>query len=745
MKNCFILWLIIGLFSSLLPVHTNANDIDPSKYYYIHADTVKTHVGYLRVDSTLTDHVLVDNVKGDYALWRFELSDTTISYDNYYIINAVTGDTLAFDLPTTGDEPAVIQPNAMLSVWFDLFTDDAKPDTLITYSDVPEKYYLTFDYDNVVQLSTNTTALNKILFRAEQRPDFDDKAGVVLDSARVYKIKYLTGTKKNTFAGFDYDGASMYLDTVFVNVPDGQFIVNRSNTRSLISRALSAGPTDTIFYLYDLSGNLRPDIYLYNNRDTVEIIPITDTGLQIKNPYLGYKYITEDESKDYCYYFSCSAPDSLKGRILGADTAVMLLAKCDTGKCDTALFILDIIYERQGAAIDQIVSLQKQVYRLRSIPDTTLFMSEESPVKMTNTTAFAASFYIKESQFAGEYYLVRAFNSSNMLIIDKDKRLIQVPKYSSDTTLFKIQQLVRPPIILPDHYTYLKQFPESKGKGFYEFMIEDTVSSKIKMLTKDFYDYAALGLEGESMLRAGSYTPYDLQLWTDTAIGYVTNVNKPSFYIVNNADTTSAGANNFYIQGYFLHVMDSTMLASHNDYVVHIDGNEYNRLNFVSAKRTAYNQLTLATGKIINNTPAINEYRFYFQETDDDPYKYYLVTEEGLGDGRRSNLSGYLSAKNDTLYVGPRKNALKIAIRGSTVSNEFVPPLQVMPEQEITIVGGNGQIDIFNAAGQQVSVYNLIGRQLAQQSLTANHETIPIESGILIVKVGTVTQKVICY
>ena len=741
MKNCFMLWLLVGLIGSWAPFHTQAIDIDPTKYYYINVDTAAVHAGYLRVDSIQKEQLLVDDVKGDYALWRFERWDDNAGPPDdasYYIINVMTNYTLAFDIPATGDEPAMIQSGAPLSVWVDLFTDDARLDSFITYSDVPEKYYLTCDKGEV-KISPDTTTLHKLLFRVEQRPDFPEKVSVAFDSTMVYKIKYLTGAKRNTFVGVDYDEGMLYLDSVYVNVPDGQFIVNRLNTRSLISRTLTARETDTIFYCFDLSGNLRPDKYLYNYIDTVEVIPVEDMGNQIKNPYLGYKYIAENEQGVYCYYFTCAAPDSLKGRILGAGTDVVLLPKCDTEKCDTATFLLDVIYTIEGAAIDQIVPLQKQAYRLRSTEDTTLYMSTDSRLKMVPSSGLAGSFYIKESPSPGKYFLVRASNSSNMLVLNENKQLIQVAKNSSDSTFFTIEQKVRPPSSLPDPFTYLKKFPELKGKGFYEFLIEDPHSRKIKMLTKDFYDYAALGLEGESMLRAGSYTPYDLQLWADTAIGYVTNPNKPSFYIVNNVDTTSAGANNVNIEGYFLHVMDSTMVTSpsRKDYMVNIDGVEYNRLNFVNAKRTAYNQLSLATGQVINNTPAINEYRFYFQETD-EANMYYLVTEAGLGEGHSSNVSGYLSVKNDTLYVGLRENALKIAIRGSMVSNE-----RFLPEQEVTVTGGKGRIDIRNAAGRQAFVYNMIGRQAAQQLLTTDHETIPMAPGVYIIKTGAVTRKVI--
>jgi len=122
------------------------------------------------------------------------------------------------------------------------------------------------------------------------------------------------------------------------------------------------------------------------------------------------------------------------------------------------------------------------------------------------------------------------------------------------------------------------------------------------------------------------------------------------------------------------------------------------------------------------------------------------VTEAGYGDGGRTNARGYLSIKNDTIYVGPRDGALKVQFRGSEVSNVIIPAILAMPEEasrEITIIGQSGQIDILHAAGQPVLVYNMLGRLIVQRTLATDHETIPATRGIHIVKAGPVTRKVI--
>ena len=586
----------------------------------------------------------------------------------------------------------------------------------------------------------------------EGEDDPEDEEGEIMpfDTTMVYTIKYLSGWKaqQSLYMGVDFDGTNITLDSVYAHIPDGQYIVNRFNKHSLISRTLTARMTDTIRYCLDDDNKIIPNTFVYNSwdiHDTVEIKPVTNVLFDKRNPYLGYKYLTPEGLSEYCYYFSCYSPDSLAGRLLGADTTVILLSKGDT-----ATFILEEYYRRTAIqAFGDIAALQRIVYRLRSASDQSLYLSmvsESFPYyAMTDNKDNAGIFYLKEGITRGVYYLICAppvehTSSDYILMIDPEsKRLMRVHNNTTDKTLFYIGQLVRPQGE-PDPYTYLKQFPNLNGRGHYEFLIVDPNSNKTKSLTKDFYDYAALGLEGESMLRAGSYTPSDLQLWMDTAIGFRSNPDKPSFYIVKDADTASAGANKFNMKGYYLHVMDSIAHSSNTDYNVMIDGRKFNRLNFVNATRYSTNELQLATGQIIRNN-AINEYRFYFQETGDYS-SYYLVTEAKLGDGQRTDARGYLSIKNDTLYVGPRENALKVQIRSGIVSNETVPLLPAESGQAVIPVGGKGKIDLLNAAGRQVSVYNILGRLVASLTPVTGFETIPVAKGVYIVKTPAFTRKV---
>ena len=899
-KIIFKLGLSVLILNLWLPFHSKAIHLPPidGVYYYIQVDKMETPAGYLSVDPTDNQQVVLDDAKGEYALWKFIVSTTT---SEYYIVNYMTDYALAFEIPATTDEDAIIHPEGSLALWYSLFDEDLEPNVFVT-SDMSQTHYLTCDDDGNVKISANTTTLIPLTFRLERpkllptnhyyRIRVDtlgtpltaplgylsadtlkatcdsltiDKAitdlslwvfeldsivkdttlykitnhekGIILafdvpgvdtiasvtntgllnqwripfyedehptgtlmvqdtvtkinyylavnpynevmlvkdppasntrilsfaladsfqyeypfDSTQVYKIKYKQGPLATLYpdfyAGVNVDGSDMFLDSVYTHIPDGQYVVNHKNTRGLLNRTLNENvhTIDTLFYVIDtVTGLWVQDWYHTTAGDTVEVTPIDYGSLDKHNPHLGYMYVPPYLLIDSCHYLTCTLPDSLAGRLLGEDTIVMLLAEGDT-----AYYLLEEAGMLPGAQmISDIASLHKSLYRLRSTADTTMYLSSNPLSQLSNNDA--GLYLLKESIIPGDYYLVLYTSPTSVqkLTVDADtKQLYHTSITTPEYTLFNVVQAERPSFKEPDPYTYLTDFPDDKGKGFYELRI-GTEQEDQKWLTKNIYDYAVLGKEGESMLRAGSFTPYDLLLWVDTARGPLSQPDKPSFYIVYDVDTLEAGPANSYIMGYFLHIMDSTNILS----TVEVDGNSYFRLNYVHVRRTPTHILRLSSD--IDSEPEINEFRFYFQETNEtdkngNPY-YHLVTEAGYGDGGRTPIRGYLAQKGDTLFVGPYEMAKKIQLSSSTiaiVANEVVaaPPLPPAPEavnNDIAIIGGTGAIDVLNAAGQPLSVYNILGRLVTQRTLATDFETIAVARGILIVKAGPITRKVV--
>ena len=143
MKKEFIVCLGVLMLNLWMPLPVKAILMTPidTVFYFIKVDTSAVNVGYLRVDSMDTNLTLVDDVKGDYALWKFV--KRTASAPDYYIINK-KGDTLAFDVPAT-DANAIIHAGGPLKVWYALFAvDNDDPEEFLSYN-AGLDYYLTYD------------------------------------------------------------------------------------------------------------------------------------------------------------------------------------------------------------------------------------------------------------------------------------------------------------------------------------------------------------------------------------------------------------------------------------------------------------------------------------------------------------------------------------------------------------------------------------------------------------------------
>ena len=719
----------------------------------------------LRRDSLAVKDTLTS---GNLSSWKFKV-DTVINDTTFFEIrNKATDSLLIFDIPANGiDTVAYIDTLGRLKQWGIPFyiEDGGKGKLMVRDTFNNNDYYLGLK-DAVVILTRDTGNIKCLKFMlAEEtyKPFMPDSS--IVDSAYVYKVKYLNGADSGKYIGENFNGSKILLDTVFSHIPDGQFIISQSNKYSLINRGGNIN-TDSLFVVCDdISGDTIPNWYT-NHRtpaDTFEIAPITygNINIHIQDSSMGYKYIPPTDLGLYSYAFSYTSIDTLNRCFLGynpSDSLATLLALGDTVK-----FVLEqnptVLY---GAlAIADIPQLQRHAYYMYTFKDDSLYSSIQSGKLKMNTKPNRSYFYLKEDTVEGKYYFVNDIISLTKVLVDSTRHLNIVSIDSVHTHLFTIEQKDRIAPDEPDEFDYLTTltgplFPDGKGKGFYEFKIEDPQAMEEKWLTKNFSDYAVLGKEGESMLRAGSYTPYDLHLWVDTARGWGFNADKPSFFIVKDVDTTVASFNDFNIEGYFLHVMDSTSLASHDDYVFKEAGDEFNRANYVKAKRYSSNELLLSSegaaqlrdsvGFAGKNEDAINEYRFYLQLTGDGDGKYYIVTEAGYGDGGRTNARGYLSVKNDTIYFGPRNKAAKVSFASSTVANEFVvlPPPAIEDEnKKIIISGGSGQVSIRNAGGQSIIIYNILGQPVVKKMLHSDNESIPASRGILIVKIGTKAQKVV--
>ncbi|MDR0698055.1 MAG: DUF6383 domain-containing protein [Tannerella sp.] len=754
---------------------------DLNRYYRLKADTLGmpgvASIGYFSVaDTTIRRDSLsvYKTLRGDLSLWK--LTVDTMVYDTTYfkIYNKATDSDLAFDIPSV-DTVACMRQQGALNQWMlPFFVEDNGVGKFLVRDTLANKDYYLALKDTIVMLVSDTMAYQCLKFVVEE--DF------LVDTTLVYKVKYLNGTDSGSYLGANARGERTLLDTVYAHYPDGQFVVYRENKYTLMNRSgkdVTTGwmnvTTDSLSVVCDALGDTLLFQYT-NDKDTFEITPITYGGIETEmfNPYLGYRYLQPEDLRLSAYVFSYTSADTLNGRVLGytpADSLVMLLPDGDT-----AQFVLDVsrVYSEGAPEIAGIPRTKRNAYHLRAFNDTTLYLSIRANDSLrVDTVPRQASFFLKEDTIpaSGKYYFLENAFVGRKALVDSTKYFYMAP---ADTVVIHLFSMIwrdrYPPEEDPYEYLTYDELTEIySGIGLYE--IANMEGREITYLTKNYYDYAYFGMEGGSTFvppvqtRAGSYIRSDFHLWIDTARAKGYNPERPSFYIIRDIDTISAGSSKYNMSGYFLHVMDS--LSGQEDSKIIDDTGvgeyEYNRVNFVKARRYSANELLLnfgldeqerterdSVGFRGKNELAINEYRFYLQKTgtSDDPQEYYIVTEQGYGvtPGTRAYLSSTL---NGRLYVGPRNNSAKTVTISvaNHVANEVVPPSAPEPEEiskKITIVGEDGHVTVYNASGERVTIFNVLGQKIGDKIIFSDKETVPVPRGILIVKVGeSKTQKVV--
>ncbi|MDR2384209.1 MAG: DUF6383 domain-containing protein [Tannerella sp.] len=717
---------------------------DESKYYRIKMDTLgiplSESLGYLALDSIVNmDSVVVDSAKSFYSAWKF-VTDTIVGDTTYYRIYNKSGDNLlSFDVPEN-DTVAVLSGTGDLKSWLIPFflEDNGIGKFMVRDTSTHQDYYLGLK-DSTVMLVSDTVAVKVITFALE-----DEFPPVVdpFDSTQIYKVKKLSGEAIGKYVAMANVGTTpIYIDSVYAHLPDGQFVVNKLNTNSLINRNVASSVTDTFKFVINDTGDTIPDVFVCGG-DTVEVQAIHYGSLDASDSLLGYKYFpATDLKQDSCFYLQYVLTDSLEGRILGAGVTVTLLAPGDTAR----YFIEYDRTEYATAAPAGIAALQRHIYKLRSQQDTMLYLAVNSPLEMTSQRGNEGRFIFKEGEMKGGYSLVIANNNAppdRKFIVDSvSKELSLHSLENSKSSLFRFVK-TEIPVYPDDEFQYLRALQ----KGWYE--VRSTIfTSEEKMLTKNFNDYAVFSREGESVLKAGSYLPNDFCLWLDTARGAGSNRFRTSVYIIKDAIDTIG----FNMQGYFLHVNDSTMFSTEGYYYQNASGKKYSMANFVRAKRTASNNLLLlgAPSLIGEGTllpDAIKEYRFYLQKTETDETKYHIVTEKGYGGYRDS--TGYLSysSADDKYYFGPREGTAKLIVRlvkSSPVANEVVRPYvpEEIIQKEIMVIGGMGEVSILNAMGKRVRIYNIVGQEIVNKTAVSDNEKITVSRGIAIVKIDSNTRK----
>jgi hypothetical protein len=731
---------------------------------------------FLSADTT-TNHdslIVTSYYRNDLSLWK--LSYDTIVHDTcrWGIKNVGTGKALIFSTtlgtPVSGGVSAdKISPTGTLKQWLLPFYSEGIPQGGFLQSRNPSdqsNYFLSYK-SKKLYITGDTTTFLPLHFML--RPDGSENPfpldTVFADTTKIYRIKYVSSNDSlnGKYLGADIHNGPLLLDTVYAHVPDGQFVVGPINRGRLLNRQYSAVNSGTLYYIKTPpDGAVVPDLFT-NLTDTFRLMPIDYGGIETLklDTMLGYKRFTNAELKDFSYAFKYVVNDSLLGRLIGFtpnDSIVRLFS----GDTDTVRFSIrhyTTLLNPGAPAIADIPNLKRNLYTIRLLEDTTLYLSTQTqllPLQNQNRAKLTTNdmtFSLKEDAEWGKYSFV--FNSSALshtFMVDSTSKALYVASYDTVPrhifTLIECDTVSRVVPELVDSYVYCDTAP-----GMYHLSVWDELRDNRYWLTRNWYNLPVFRREGESMLRAATYEPKDLRVWLDTTIVKGVQQPKRPFYIVHSVDTTRPSPSpKSIVGGYFLHVQDTVHNASS---IVIVGGKERFCLDFIPAVRYSPNELLLnvdpntatsrdSIGFVNRNDTAISQYQFYLQRIEGVDDLFYIATEAGhgyAGVGEDSLERGYLSMTNTgRLYVGPRgDNAVcRVAISSGPVANEMIIP------SSVSVTAVDGGVRIYGAVGLPVAVYNVLGQKVVSRVISSDDEVIAAPRGVAFVKIeGDRARKVV--
>ncbi len=208
----------------------------------------------------------------------------------------------------------------------------------------------------------------------------------------------------------------------------------------------------------------------------------------------------------------------------------------------------------------------------------------------------------------------------------------------------------------------------------------------------------------------------DLTFWLDTVHS---DRNVPSFYILKNG-------------AYMFNAADSAVYYGNR-------GNDRFNIDNVNAK------LIFKTGELVTSDTlrtTVDGRSVLVAEEDNAPkgikgglenFQFQIIQAEAGSDEYVIRQNGaYVCLLNNYFFVGGNKDmALRFIIekQSAPTANEGIEV------SGVKVIAGNGQITIMGAAGKKVVVSNILGKVVANQTITSDNATIAVPAGIIAVAV----------
>ena len=437
--------------------------------------------------------------------------------------------------------------------------------------------------------------------------------------------------------------------------------------------------------------------------DTIQLVKADVTV----DKHMGYKYMTAPELANNTFTIT-SAIDVLEGYGFAMKA-----------KADSAIFAIDgdeTVYTLVAAGDPEEYgadnALERQAYNIKDADgnfvifdtDKYLFANETGDIN-----AKKAAFYMLAVGSESTYVLIDENNTDyeKLIVESRTKQIMPEALDGDKNNTFFVAAVPAPASYksLPKHVS-------------------------IKALNGDYVAVNAANqgiVAREGDLKA-AYTAEDFTFWLDTA--HYENVETFTYYVTKGAEDARL---------FMYNSTDSSKVQDANKESPYIYGVDGSRVIFMPAAVMAQDTLIVNgtdTVSIAKGTSkdglkhavkaGVKNFQFSFEFASKDAEGEYNIVCQNK-DGKN-----YVHNINGVLVMGEKANALVVDVKDAEAptSNEGTPSVA-----EVTVIAGEGNVQIAGAAGKKVVISNILGQTVANTVITSDNAVIAAPQGVVVVAV----------
>ena len=551
-------------------------------------------------------------------------------------------------------------------------------------------------------------------------------ATLVKDGALYFVVEKRTESEKEGKYRVSTPAKLQTWDKVaYENVPGTQFVATKNGNKYSLDNRDFVSSVVKGQKLY-VVGDEKDMIYTTSARDTFQLVEIADA----KDAHLGYKYISEEVQQISDYVLSAinyANPEVPFFLTFDGNADSTLVAAQDKENAMVLKAMLDKDKKQVTAAYAMNdKNLEKQFYQLfcKHGKDTLyLDVNEDKELVVTKVPTDWLLQFRNVNNEANEYeVLIGQFESTS-----KTYQATQKVSYNQkgQAVAVELDEATAFVYDLTDSSTDIYKNFEIKGLTNVIISLDGDEASKVTAV-KPFAVVKRTGLE----LKAAA-TDNDFVLGLDSAYVDRKDNIRYAYYITKPIDPAKTGS--FDMKGYMVSYNDSVVAKRSNDTIKYSQDNLV-RIGFVPAQRVEFgNNDSLAIAKPaavaadtlnIVDKKGVTPATWAFAIESDGVYRIETAAD---ADGNK-----YVSYLNGILVLGNKEQAQLF-----NVNNTELTPTdnEEIATAEVTVIAGEGNVTIANAAGKKVVVTNVLGQVVANTVLSSDNATIAAPAGVVVVAV----------